>query len=68
MGLAEPRLSPPEPTDAEYARLLRNDLREEIDEAISLIDSRLGELDNMESDEFDEDLINLAKLRGKMRQ
>jgi len=65
MALAEQRESPPEPTDAEYARNFRNDLRDEICQHIDSIDSRLGEL---EPDGYEGHLMNLAVLREELRR
>lgn len=60
----ELEINPPELDDAEYERNMRNGLRDEICEAISLIDSRLGELDEKG---FEGDLYFLGRLREYLR-
>ena len=56
--------SPPE-IDGAYERNLRNGLRDEICEAIDLIDDRLGELELNGHDNF---LHSLAELRDYLRR
>lgn len=59
-ALPEPPIDPPYPDEATYARNMRNALRDEICEAISLIDDRLAELDWTGFTNF---LHSLAELR-----
>lgn len=63
--LPERAIDPPCPDEAGYARNVRNGIREEIMDAISLIDSRLGELD---SNGFISSLHSLAMLREYLRR
>jgi hypothetical protein len=60
MKLAEQRMNPPELDDASYERNVRNDIRQDIVNAIDTLDDRLSELDR---DGFGNTLHKLAQLR-----
>ena len=64
-SLPEDRIDPPEPSDEQHERYIRNSLREEICQHIDSIDSKLAEL---EAEGFKDYLEPLAKLREEMRK
>ena len=60
----EPPIDPPEPSDEQYERNVRNSLREEICQHIDSIDSKLDELEPNGHPKF---IQSLAELREYLR-